>query len=242
MMGLLPFGMVTILLLTLVSNSMLPLTRWSSKTISPKSTWTGTGNQDSLGNWWPSNYVTTFDSGVKIQKFNRNNGQLSNIDATLNGQVVASTTATNSYFLLRNNGNLDQVAGDTTIYTSRTAPLYAPIQWSNGASTRCITGVRPNNVISFNLCAHRAINQQWMLRSNGQVYNYGAMKCLDVAADNSAQSNICDSTKSTQKWRWENGYLKLIATGKCLRVKSAIGTSFSLETGLCDGPRMVWNK
>ncbi len=230
-------------MLTLVSTSTIPLKLWSSKTVSPKSTWTGQGNQLSLGTWFPSDYVTTFKSGgVKVQKFHAQ--RLTNIDPPLNGQIINPTTISNSYLLLRNNGNLDQVADglSTPIYSSKTAPVFAPIQLAGGASTRCITAVRTSNVTTLNACMGRADNQRWMLKSNKQVFNSFTGTCLDVAADFSARSNKCDSTKSTQKWSWVDGYLKLTATGKCLKVKSASGTAFSLETGLCTGPRMAWNK
>ncbi len=243
-MGILPFGMVTILLLTLVSNSTLPLKLWSSNTVSPYSTWTGLGNQVSRGRWEPSEYVTTFYSGVKVQKIGYES--LIDIDPPLNGRIIYPTTISNSYLLLRNNGNLDQTADGRTslgpIYSSKTAPVFAPIQLAFGASTRCITAVRTNNVTTLNACMGRADNQRWMLNSNSQVFNNRTSTCLDVAADFSARSNKCDSKKSTQKWHWDNGYLKLTATGKCLKVKSASGTAFSLETGLCTGPRMAWNK
>ncbi len=191
-------------------------------------------------NWYPSDYVTTFKSGgVKIQTFNS-----LTLNSPLKGQIINPTTISNSYLLLRNNGNLNQTAdGRTTpIYSSKTAPVFTPIQLADGASTRCITAVRTNNVTTLNACMGRAENQLWMLNSNKQVFNSRTSTCLDVAADFSARSNKCDSTKSTQKWHWDNGYLKLTATGKCLKVKSASGTAFSLETGLCTGPRMAWNK
>ena len=246
MTELLTFGMVTILLLTLVSNSTLPLKLWSSNTTAPYSTWEGQGNQLSNGMWSPAGHVTTFRNtqGLKVQKLQQ--GQLTNIHNSLNGILLnGSTNIPDSVFQLQNDGNIVQLFPTfSTVFlgSSLTAPLWAPIQLANGTSTRCITASGTNNVTSLNPCMGRISTQQWMLRSNKQVFNNGTGLCLDVAADNSARSNTCVSTKSTQQWRWENGYLKLSATGKCLKVKSAIGTSFSLETGLCDGPRMVWNK
>jgi hypothetical protein len=236
------FGMVTILSLTVVSNKTSPHKIWSSKTIAPESTWQGMNSLLSQGNWTPAYHVDTFlgRPGAKIVKLNE--GQLSQIDASLNGQVINATTIFDTCLHLRNDGNLIQIASYSTnpIYTSLTAPLWAPIQLRGRTSTSCITA-SASNVTSLNTCVGQA-NQQWMLNKINQVVNQGTGTCLDVATDNSARSNKCDSRKSTQKWSWVDGYLKLTATGKCLKVKSAIGTSFSLETGRCPGLRMAWNK
>ena len=233
MTELLTFGMVTILLLTLVSTSTLPLKLWSSNTIAPYSTWEGPNNQLDLGNWKPSGHVTTFNSGVKVEKYD--NGQFTDIHSSLNGRILNSTTIPNSYFLLQNNGNLVQTADgrSTPIYNSNTAPLWAPIQWSDGSSKRCVT-TSASNLISFDLCNGRSNTQLWKHNSNLQVVNQLTGLCLDGTAGSSARSNTCDTSKASQKWSWVNGYLKLFATGKCLKVNSAIGT--------CDGPLLAWNK
>jgi hypothetical protein len=110
MMGISTFGMVTILLLTLVSIQANPSKIWSSNTVPPWDT------------WQPANHVTTFKAGgVAVRKFK--DGLFTNIDPPLNGQIINPTTIPNSYLLLRNNGNLDQTADGRTspIYTSNTA-------------------------------------------------------------------------------------------------------------------------
>jgi hypothetical protein len=243
MMGLLPFGMVTILLLTLVSFKANPLRLWSSNTNSPSSTWTGLGNQLSLGNWIPAGHVTTFESGVKVEKFQ--DGSLTDIHSSLNGQILNPTTIPKSYFLLQNNGNLVQTAYglSTPIYNSKTAPVFAPIQLVDGTSTRCITATAPN-LISFNDCLDRNSTQLWKHNSNSQVVNQGTGLCLDGAAGGSARSNTCDSRKASQKWSWVNGYLQVTVSRKtsCLKATGTAGTSSNSVIGVCTGPRMAWNK
>ncbi len=110
MMGILPFGMVTILLLNLVSNDTLPLKITVFNLIPPYSTWEGQGNQVSLGNWQPAYHVTTFRNteGVWVRRLQQ--GQLTNIDNSLNGIVLnGATNIPGSVFQLQNDGNIVQL-------------------------------------------------------------------------------------------------------------------------------------
>ncbi len=134
MMGLLTFGMVTILLLTLVSTSTIPLKLWSSNTISPESTWVGRGNQLSQGIWKPANHIATFLGRpgamlFKLQQQQNNEIIATYIDSSLNGRVLNSTTIPNTFLILQNNGNLEHTADgqQSIIYSSKTAPIRLPL-------------------------------------------------------------------------------------------------------------------
>jgi hypothetical protein len=223
-----------------VSYPTIPLKLWSSNTTAPDSTWQGTNNKLAEGTWSPSDYVTTFNSGVKVQK-KSGYEPFTDIHSSLNGQVLNATTISNSYLLLRNDGNLVQTADgrSTPIYTSKTAPVFAPIQWSDGSSKRFVTA-SASKIISFDLCNDRSSTQLWKHNSNGQVVNQGTSLCLDGAAGSSARSNTCDSKKASQKWKWVNGYLQVTS---CLKaIPGTIDTSFMSLIGVCTGPRMAWNK
>ncbi len=169
----------------------------------------------------------------------------------MNGQILNSTTIPNSYFLLQNNGNLVQTADglSTPIYNSNTAPLSAPIQWSDGSSKRCVIA-SASNLISFDLCNDRNSTQLWKHNSNTrQVVNQLTSLCLDGAARSSvrssARSNTCDSKKASQKWSWVDGYSQVTVSRvtSCLKaIPGTIDTSFNSVIGVCDGPRMAWNK
>jgi hypothetical protein len=154
---------------------------------------------------------------------------------------------------LRNDGNMIQISSYSTVpvYASLTAPLSAPIQWSNGTSTLCATN-SASNLISFVLCNGRSNTQQWRHNSNFQVVNQLTGLCLDVGTGNSAsaRSNTCDTKKASQKWKWVNGYLQVTVSSKvtsCLKAISGTAVnSFSSAIGICDGPqkgwKMAWNK
>ena len=223
------FGMVTILSLTLVSSRKLPVKLWSAGTISSNSTWEGKGNQLAKGTWQPANYVGTFRNGEgpkvkKVSKKAKKNGNENDLifnDVQFSSTGAVPTASTNSYLLLRNDGEVVQYEKGNAVFTSNTAPEFAPIQWSNATSTLCLTAVSKNADASFSLCNGRADNQRWMLNSNKQVVNYGGL-CLEGATGSSARSNTCGKDKVSQKWYWDSGYLRLGSTsGDCLKV---IGT------------------
>jgi hypothetical protein len=269
MMGLLTFGMVTILLLTLVTFEANPAKIWSSNTIAPESTWEGIGNQLSQSNWKPANHIATFlgKEGAMLLKLQQQNNQINftQIDSSLNGRVLNPTTIPNTFLLLENNGNLWQTTNGlrTTVYRSRNFFMSAPIQWGN----HCLTGTSASNLTTFDRSLVRFgpdfEYQQWMHRENGQVVNMRSNSCLDVGTGNSTRMNTCDSTKSTQKWMWVNGYLQvtiskvtscLKAIPRTIDLKAIPLTidlkavplkrnpnSFNSVIGLCDGPRMAWN-
>jgi hypothetical protein len=207
--------MVTILLLTLVSFKAYPLKIWSSKTISPESTWEGIGNKLSQSNWKPANHIATFlgRPGAMLFKLKLKQNQIiaTHIDSSLNGRVLNSTNIPKTYVLLHNNGTLEHTADGkkSIIYSSsKTAPLWAPIKLMDKGYTRCVTAWGSNNaVITFDPC-NRESRQQWRLAKDGSILNRVLNSCLDISADNSPQSNTCNPEKATQKWSWEDGYLR----------------------------------
>ncbi len=254
MMGILTFGMVTILLLTLVSFKAAPLRIWSSNTISPNSTWKGNDTKLSQGIWKPAYHIATFlgKRGAMIFELQQDEqAKFTKIDSSLNGRILNSTTIPKTYFLLRNNGELLITADGrrTPVYRSRNV-YSAPIEWwSRESVRRCLT-TSASNLTTFDLC--KRFYSTWMHRENGQVVNVGSNSCLDVGTGNSARNNTCDSTKSTQKWKWVNGYLQVTISNVTSCLKAIPRTidlnpnpnpnSFNSVIGLCDGPRMAWNK
>jgi hypothetical protein len=248
MMGILPFGMVTILLLTLVSFKTYPARIWSSKTIAPESTWYGKNNKLSQGIWKPAYHVGTFLGKKGAMLLKRQKSQevkFTQIDSSLNGRVLNSTTTPQTILLLQNNGNLKQTTNGTEsiIYSSQTAPLWAPIKLVYGGNTRCATAEGSNNArITFSPCGIPS-RQHWRLAQDGSVLNRGWNSCLDIGADNIPKSNTCNPNKATQKWSWKNGYLRNETGGKrkCLKTKSTWGDHWSSKISDCTGLKMSWN-
>jgi hypothetical protein len=249
------FGMVTILSLTSVSSRKLPVKLWSAGTLSSESTWDGKGSRLEKGTWKPANYVGTFEGkrGAKVKKLSKN-GQSSNFKLTdINSSssvVLNATQISNTYLLLRNDGEVVQYQVDnsitTAVYTSNTAPKFAPIQWSNATSTLCLTAASKNADVSFRLC-DRQKGQQWMFNSDKQVLNQGTGGCLDGTSGKSARSSSCDSENTLQNWYWDKGYLRLGSkSGNCLKVKSlstVVPVSEITKDCVKGLPltRMVWN-
>jgi hypothetical protein len=252
MTEILPFGMVTLLLLTLVSFMDHPVLRWSSHTTAPGSTWKGKDSHLANGTWTPAYHVGTFlgKKGAMLLKVEEKNGggvKVSNIDPSLNGKLLEPTKIPKSFLVLRNSGDLIQTADGRTdsIYKSPSAPTFAPIrvnQYSNGIlRTLCLTAL-PKSVTSFETCRHNS-NQRWTLHQ-GYVYNWGTKTCLEIGADNSPLNKKCKLSNKSQKWQWSFGRLSSSAVVKSQPCLNSIwnGNSYQSKISHCnEGPRMYWN-
>jgi hypothetical protein len=242
------FGMVTILLLTLVTSQTLPVKLWSSNTTSPHSTWEGSNNKLGLGTWKPSYYVVDFlgKPGATIQK--RQQNVLTTINPSLNGKVLNPTTIPDTFLIFTREGDLKQTYGNanTDIFSFKNPALSANI-WSKQKTSHCVQfPTVPNNPISFAPCNQQSLTQRSKLVDKRQVYSMGKL-CLDVSGS-SAIGNTCNPNKATQNWKWNNvtSFLQVIVASqtRCLRINTvATGTSFGSVIGACDaGAKLTWKQ
>jgi hypothetical protein len=90
---------------------------------------------------------------LKLQQQNNQTIKFTQIDSSLYGRVLNPTTIPKTYLILKNNGNLDQVADGkkSIIYSSQTALF-------NGTSIYCATALGSNNAgITFRPCNEKVV-------------------------------------------------------------------------------------
>jgi hypothetical protein len=150
-------------------------------------------------------------SKIKKDPSGNDQGSLTDIDPSLNGQVLNATVAT-SHLLVGIDGSVQH--GKLIVSRKDYVKDYAPpIRSIDG--TRCVTSTKDSDRISFDFCNSNYQDfQRWTLKSNQVVQDVvngkgKKLSCLDVGVDNSIRRNTtCDSKSETQKWSWVNGYLR----------------------------------